>query len=651
MSSTQQFVIKRGQMPRIKIERDAQEPVRFAGHELTRYFRKILRTSKAKSPQKVIAIGIKPNAKLGEEGYEIVVSDDSVIINGGGPAGVVFGTYEFLRRYCGCRFSGPGPDSEYVPQKEMLQIPKQTFRQEPKLWYRGMQISGRYDPDLIIREIDWMAKNGMNYVLFHPRPEEREALKTVNPRARQPFTMAWFRQHIFPEVLRRGMKLDMNHHNLLTWLSPEKYFREHPEWYALVDGKRKPVAQLSICTSNREAVTTLIANVKRFISQNPEVSIIGVIPEDDGGMCQCEECRNNDLQPDDAFEPIDYSRKGKTQSQSKIRRYFRLVNEVAREVRKEFPNVLIGSGHYRDLQWPSEKAKLEDNVVPWIAMYGRCSSHDLSEQTCRKNDFFFDLLIQWKRTGVQKLILYEYYMGMYSQGGLPYPAAKRICREWPKLKKLGIQGATIQSNPTNLIIYGLNYLAFARSGWEDEVDYEKFLDDYLLGIFGTAAQAIKPVYVAFDRVVDQIERGEADDVPCLRSSMHGDAHLRPDGQNIIYFMDEIKVDNVRECIRRAKTVAANDRERRQIKCFENAVQYWRLGYKFHKLKLQVLVVEEKGLTDVSTLYAKCYRAHQKWQEYADRIPMDGWTEKVVYNNKSDIRHMLEKADIEYDKKR
>ena len=43
-----------------------------------------------------------------------------------------------------------------------------------------------------------------------------------------------------PEVLKRGLKLDFNHHNLFYWLPPNRYFKDYPDWYPLVDGQRTP---------------------------------------------------------------------------------------------------------------------------------------------------------------------------------------------------------------------------------------------------------------------------------------------------------------------------------------------------------------------------------------------------------------------------
>jgi hypothetical protein len=141
----------------------------------------------------------------------------------------------------------------------------------------------------ILKRIDWMAKNGLNYLMDKPEPDDAdpESVVTVSPRSGEmrlprhcqvywPFSKGWFDKVLRPEIRKRDLKLDMNHHNLLYWLPPRCYLREYPEWYAEVDGKRSAMwKQLCICTSNSDAVRTLIANVRTHLRENPEVTVGG----------------------------------------------------------------------------------------------------------------------------------------------------------------------------------------------------------------------------------------------------------------------------------------------------------------------------------------------------------------------------------------
>ena len=572
------FTISRQSVPAIVVPQEAAEPVRFASQELKRYLGRVLGkkpiiTQSADAP--AIALKICKDTNLSQEGYEIRTDGQTLTISAPEPVGVVFGTYYFLTQYVGCRFTGLPPDGEYIPQRESVEIGDVAVRRKPKLWYRGLQFSkteglNDYPAETAIKRIDWMAKNGMNFVLYTPKYQFGEG------GADRFYTDTWFFRHIYPEVRKRGLKLDMNHHNLFYWLPPEKYFKKHPEWYALRNGKRSAYpAQLAICTSNAQAVQTLVQNVLAYLREHPEVEIVGVIPEDGWGMCECEECRKLDF-PDEKFcvGPVDY-RKPEGENRSKARRYALLVNEVARAVKKEFPSVYVGMAAYIDIQWPPRDVVLEDNVVPWVAIYWRCGAHPLGPHSCPVNTLFWDILKEWKKAHVGRLILYEYYMGMATYRSLPFPVAEVMIREWPGLKKLGVDGATIQSTGESHETYGLNYYTFARLGWEDNLEYEKVLDDYLLGMFGSVASEVRPIWETLVGNLQKIEKFGTRVTPYKESV--DDGCFTQNAWEFNALADSRALEGFRACCRRALKKAVTDRERRQVEMLLASIRYWELA--------------------------------------------------------------------------
>ena len=111
--------------PVIVVEQESNETCRFAGAELARYLGTVLGAelvvdSADSGPR--ICLTLADDDELGDEGYEFSVSGDTFRISSGGGAGIVYGVYEFLRLYCGCRFSGLGADGEYVPRRREIEI-------------------------------------------------------------------------------------------------------------------------------------------------------------------------------------------------------------------------------------------------------------------------------------------------------------------------------------------------------------------------------------------------------------------------------------------------------------------------------------------------------------------------------------------------
>ena len=152
-------------------------------------------------------------------------------------------------------------------------------------------------------------------------------------------------------------------------------------------------------------------------------------------------------------------------------------------------------------------------------------------------------------------------MGMNSHRSLPYPMSEVICEDWTHLKRLGVEGATVQCWSTNHSVYALNNLAFARCGWSDQVDHAEVLDDYLLGAFGSAGESVRPIFAGMVEAVRELARGKQD--------------MRPDPEHIRYFLDKIGRDNDRQGARVRAGEAENDRERRQVEKLSAAIVYWK----------------------------------------------------------------------------
>ncbi len=567
-----------GSPPAVLCPVGAEPPVQFAAQELRAYLGRILgATLPEQSTGPVIRLEVRPDAELGDEGFQLRVEGSEFLIRGGGSLGVLFGAYEFLKRFGGCRFSDLGPDGEYVPRRSTIEVPAGSLRIKPQLWYRGLQFTFEEDAALSRERIDWMAKNGFNYVMYRlfweqglPPVDKEIAFAPAGGRRDKRLTESWFDRELLTEIRRRGLKLDMNLHNLLYWLPPHRYWSQHPEWYALARGKRSAEPkQLCICASNPQAVATLIDNVKKHLRAHPDVKIVGVIPEDGYGMCQCDKCVAGDADPKAVFR----SGSRYSENPSKSVRYHRLLQEIALAVKSEFPDVLVGGAAYVDLLRPAPDVVLPQNTTVWVALYWRDGCRPIArEHTSQLNKSFYDVLQQWQRAYRGRLTVYEYYMGMRAQNSLPYPMSEVICADWPELKKLGVQGAVVQCGTLEHSVYDLNLLAFGHCGWSGRVDHRLVLDDYLLGAFGSVADQVRPL---FDGLLQK-----------TRTLARGNSDLLPNAENVRTFCDAAFARQAEAALASARQKAQNDRERRQVEKLAAAVRYWSLAAEFYELKTQ-----------------------------------------------------------------
>jgi hypothetical protein len=180
------------------------------------------------------------------------------------------------------------------------------------------------------------------------------------------------------------------------------------------------------------------------------------------------------------------------------------------------------------------------------------------------------------------------------------------------LKRLGIGGATIQCKSSNHSLYALNNLAFARCGWYDHVDHEQVLDDYLLGAYGSAAEAIRPIFEALLRVTRNYA-GRTDD-------------LLPQGRDNIrhIFSDELRRIKD-EALASAGQQAASDGERRQVDRLSAAMRYWEMAANISGLRWQASFMRDTNPEVALAVLDRVVKdLWPEMQDYAGTSVPAGW---------------------------
>jgi hypothetical protein len=609
------YLVKNGQpCGVIGIDTLSPRPVSFAAYELQRYIQQVTDgfMPVCSEPRNDVILRVGIDTRLSDEEFEIVSKEDKVEVLGGSGLGALYGAYHLLKEHCGIIFAGFGPEGEYVPHLASIEIPEGTDRRKPLLWYRGNYFiligEAGIDEmpswrDRVILTIDWMAKNGMNYIVNWPAEKGGIVRKrSFTWKSDTEFechvhdtpnwcTNEWLKQNILPEIQKRGMKVEVGAHNMSLFLPPAVYFEKHPEYYAMRDGKRSPKrVQLMICTSNHEAVEEYTKNVLRFIEENPSIDMLSLVQEDDLGMCECEECRKLD---DSRFEGP--GRKigttfmnGRTwtysEHQNKIRRHLRMMNYVAGKIKERYPKLKIGIEFYLDMAWSPADIKLEDNMYPYLGLYIRCGAHRYDDRSCEINSQFYELLREWSKIAEGRMFLVEYYNAKSSYRSLPYPIARRIAEDWKLLSLLGFGGqknnqATIAATE----MYALNNYTFARRGWDMDEPFERILDDFLKGQFGSKAAKIKPIFQQWMDRMDQFGKegqcynadGDEYFVPADHEppqKRHGNCY-HPDGELFLAVYDSKMVRDAIAIVDSVLTEDCTFRERVQLERYRTSLEF------------------------------------------------------------------------------
>ena len=272
---------------RIVLDVKACETERFAASELARYLGRMLGVRLAvktgtPGPGSILVKArrrtplVRVPVRAEDERYTIDVRGDRVALTGGSPRAALSAVYAFLEEL-GCRWFAPSFDfyrgigSELVPKlTDFTPTPGRRVVQ-PRMLYREIVIEEcrTYTIRNAKQLIDWMAKVRMN-VFGAPIDYQHSG------------RFAWdtVREALVPEITKRGMIAKIGGHGYENFMHPDEFFDAHPEWFAMVGGKRSRNPHHVFETGNPGAMRTFARRVGDFLEAHPEIDIMSLWPPD-----------------------------------------------------------------------------------------------------------------------------------------------------------------------------------------------------------------------------------------------------------------------------------------------------------------------------------------------------------------------------------
>jgi len=492
----------------IIVGKDASEILSFAAEELQKYIKKISGiTLPIKSDEeginenRVLIGGPDVNRQVKElkelnlgkalesEGFVIKTLKNDLVLAGSDDRNTLYAVYHFIERVLGVKWINP-LEEEIIPKIKTFETGNIDLSEKPSLKHRGLiPLIEIGKLDTFKRVIDWMAKNKLNKLLLFIGQWYAGKI-TVN------CPWDWVRDELTPEVRKRGIVLDVGHHAYDFYLPPEKYFDDHPEYFALVNGKR--IREGQICFSNPQAVATFRDSVIQFVKTHPEVEIFSLFPNDRGGFCECEGCRP----------------RPEVMNLSDI--ILRFTNAVAKAVYKINPKVKIGFPAYSYCLptayllpffppiEPPINVKPFKNVVLYFALHSRDYSKSLDEQPGTLPYRTLpqpagEILKQWVRLfkeGGNEVYIYEYYGDEWQYKCLILPILHTISGDISFLTDLGVEGIHVNVissvegvdalvyPPDYWFPFELNLYAFSKMAWNKGESPESVVERYYEALYG-----------------------------------------------------------------------------------------------------------------------------------------------------------------------
>ena len=178
-------------------------------------------------------------------------------------------------------------------------------------------------------------------------------------------------------------------HTLHRLLPPDKYFAEHPEYYALRNGVR---LKDQVCMSSEGALKAVIQQLKMEMEKNPSATYWSVSQMDNYNHCECDQCQSVDQ--------YEGSHSGSL---------LRFVNQVA----SVFPHKVISTLAYQYSRRPPKLTKPLPNVNIML-----CTIEENRAVDLRGTSFERDLA-DW--SALTKNILIWDYVINFSHMVMPFP--------------------------------------------------------------------------------------------------------------------------------------------------------------------------------------------------------------------------------------
>ncbi|MBU4200163.1 MAG: DUF4838 domain-containing protein, partial [Verrucomicrobia bacterium] len=482
-----------------------------AGEELAKYLKQI---SGAELAIKSDAAGRKIVVEMAKDGkgpgginftreeaehdaFVIKTDGQDLYLIGSNKRGVIYAVYTFLEKYLGCRWLTFGERwqteeqkkkggfteqvEEYVPASKDVSLPATNDRQQASFKYRGFISYGWYG-NTPINNVDWAAKNKLNY-FWIPFDNYDQA-------------DGWREDVVKKGMVKRGAIIVAAHHSFYYFLNPDKYFKDHPEWFAMIGGKRVPGGRVvgQFCLSNPEAVKTFRENFIAMAKKYPEVDIFGPCPNDGYGWCECELC---------AKDRIIWKERPAENQPAPQDHYMRLANQLNDDLQKLYPGQgkRFAISAYVSYAQPPAKEKPPAGAFLSYAFFTRnwftVPWGNAKGEVVTPEPYPFKLhtdnIKQWielTKAGGGDVTMYEYYCGRSAWGKAGFYLMRLISDELAYFRTIGVTGAAVQASWGDGRRVYANLYVFAKNCWDTSLATDTILSDYTKGRFGKAADVM-----------------------------------------------------------------------------------------------------------------------------------------------------------------
>ncbi|MBQ2966681.1 MAG: DUF4838 domain-containing protein [Clostridia bacterium] len=485
------------------------ETVLFAKAELEKY---LFLLDKKISDTFVVELGFMDKTDDEIDTVEVNIGKNGGTLKGSNPRSVLYAVYQYLEAL-GIRWVRHGHDGEYIPEGVKVEEHEVVFTHTATSKYRGTCLEGASSLEVLLTNIDWAAKMGLNaYFLQFTNPfgfmnrwykHQRNGYR-LNENL-QPEDGMLFKDKVAVEVKKRGLSFhDVGHGwtsmplGLLESDGEGDYPEEIRSKFALVNGKRSVAdgaANTQLCYSNPEVRTLMAECVADYSEAHPEIDVIHFwLADGSSNYCECDACRQK--------RPADW--------------YVMLLNEVDEALTKRNLDTKIVFLAYLDLLWAplEEKIKNLDRMILMFAPIGRfydtsyAQVGELTEEipyelnkmhNPKDNEDNLGHLARWYKQFPVDCFSYEYYYWRaakhhYGDFGT-FNLAKIVYEDIVSMKKYNVLGVVSCQAQRAFMPNGFGQYVMCKAMWDEKISFEQMTDDYFEAAFGSLAEDFKGYFM------------------------------------------------------------------------------------------------------------------------------------------------------------
>jgi hypothetical protein len=376
------------------------------------------------------------SVKLGPHAFIRKTTGDNLYLVGADAEGTAYAVCDLLEDF-GCRWFMPGEIGEVIPRLGTVVAKDCDIAESPAFESRQMWYAwGATTPEAGRRLADWQRHNKVGWLPFG------------------------------------------HGHNFSGTVPPDKYFKEHPEYYALVRGKRQ-TSQL--CTTNPDVIRIAIDAANRFFDQNPQYISYSLCPDDNASFCECPNCRALDIEMDPHLK----DRPNVTD------RLMVFWNAVAEGVQQKHPGKRVAMYAYINHTLPPKREKVHPGVMPVVTTSVFCPIHSVADTACPSRQELRRILESWTRMA-QHVYIYE-YDPIPGYAELPCPLYNENAAALKVYRDIGIKGFSFETHQSWATTFP-NFYMVARLMWNPDENPEAVLDDMCDKFLGPAAAPMRRYY-------------------------------------------------------------------------------------------------------------------------------------------------------------